>query len=74
MVNAIKKIEINVSEGEVKAVRRFGLIVIGDEILSGRRQDKHMSKLIELLVERGLSLSWARYVELKLNYIQLRVS
>ncbi len=39
-------------------VRRFGLIVIGDEILSGRRQDKHMSKLIELLNERGLSLSW----------------
>jgi molybdopterin-biosynthesis enzyme MoeA-like protein len=44
------------------AVRRFGLIVIGDEILSGRRQDKHLSKLIELLKERGLSLSWARYV------------
>ena len=43
-------------------VRRFGLIVIGDEILSGRRQDKHLSKLIELLNERGLSLSWAKYV------------
>ena len=43
-------------------VRRFGLIVIGDEILSGRRQDKHLSKFIELLTERGLSLSWARYV------------
>ncbi|CAM3689265.1 competence/damage-inducible protein A [Polynucleobacter antarcticus] len=41
---------------------RFGLIVIGDEILSGRRQDKHLSKLIELLNERGLSLSWAKYV------------
>jgi molybdopterin-biosynthesis enzyme MoeA-like protein len=45
-----------------RAQRRFGLIVIGDEILSGRRQDKHMSKLIELLNERGLSLSWAKYV------------
>ena len=43
-------------------VRRFGLIVIGDEILSGRRQDKHLTKLIELLNERGLSLSWAKYV------------
>ncbi|OYZ37868.1 MAG: competence/damage-inducible protein A [Polynucleobacter sp. 17-46-58] len=43
-------------------MRRFGLIVIGDEILSGRRQDKHFSKLIELLNERGLSLSWAKYV------------
>jgi uncharacterized protein (DUF58 family) len=37
--------------------RRFGLIVIGDEILSGRRQDKHLAKMIELLSERGLSLS-----------------
>ncbi|SNX28485.1 Predicted nucleotide-utilizing enzyme [Polynucleobacter meluiroseus] len=42
--------------------RRFGLIVIGDEILSGRRQDKHLSKCIELLKERGLSLAWAKYV------------
>lgn len=46
-------------DAEIK-VRRFGLIVIGDEILSGRRQDKHLSKLIELLNERGLSLSWAK--------------
>jgi len=30
--------------------------------LSGRRQDKHLSTLIELLNERGLSLSWAKYV------------
>lgn len=42
--------------------RRFGLIVIGDEILSGRRQDKHLTKFIELLSERGLTLSWAKYV------------
>jgi molybdopterin-biosynthesis enzyme MoeA-like protein len=48
-------------DAEIK-LRRFGLIVIGDEILSGRRQDKHLSKLIELLNERGLSLSWAKYV------------
>lgn len=40
----------------------FGVIIIGDEILSGRRQDKHLSKAIELLGERGGSLSWARYV------------
>jgi molybdopterin-biosynthesis enzyme MoeA-like protein len=32
----------------------FGLIVIGDEILSGKRADKHMSKVIELLGARGL--------------------
>jgi len=40
----------------------FGLIIIGDEILSGKRADKHLSKVIELLAARGLSLSWARYV------------
>jgi molybdopterin-biosynthesis enzyme MoeA-like protein len=40
----------------------FGLIIVGDEILSGKRQDKHLTKVIELLAARGLSLSWARYV------------
>jgi molybdopterin-biosynthesis enzyme MoeA-like protein len=39
---------------------RFGLVVVGDEILSGRRQDKHFPKVIELLAERGLQLSWVR--------------
>lgn len=40
----------------------FGLIVIGDEILSGRREDKHMRRAIELLAARGLALDWAEYV------------
>jgi molybdopterin-biosynthesis enzyme MoeA-like protein len=40
----------------------FGLIIVGDEILSGKRADKHLPKVIELLEARGLSLSWARYV------------
>ena len=40
----------------------FGLLIIGDEILSGKRQDKHLPKVIELLAARGLALSWARYV------------
>ncbi len=40
----------------------IGLIIVGDEILSGKRADKHMPKLIELLAARGLSLGWARYV------------
>lgn len=40
----------------------FGLIIVGDEILSGKRQDKHLPKVIELLSARGLQLSWARYV------------
>jgi molybdopterin-biosynthesis enzyme MoeA-like protein len=40
----------------------FGLIIVGDEILSGRRADKHMPKVIELLAARGLQLAWAEYV------------
>jgi molybdopterin-biosynthesis enzyme MoeA-like protein len=40
----------------------FGLIILGDEILSGKRQDKHLPKVIELLAARGLSLAWARYI------------
>lgn len=40
----------------------FGLIVIGDEILSGKRTDKHLAKIVEILGERGLALSWAEYV------------
>lgn len=39
----------------------IGVLIIGDEILSGRYQDKHLPKAIELLAERGLQLSWARY-------------
>ncbi|MFT3820974.1 MAG: molybdopterin-binding protein [Rubrivivax sp.] len=40
----------------------FGLVIVGDEILSGKRQDKHLPKVIELLAARGLALAWARYV------------
>jgi molybdopterin-biosynthesis enzyme MoeA-like protein len=40
----------------------FGLIIVGDEILSGKRSDKHLPKLIELLAARGLQLAWAEYV------------
>ena len=40
----------------------IGLVIVGDEILSGKRADKHLPKVIELLAARGLSLHWARYV------------
>ncbi|HEX8784700.1 MAG TPA: molybdopterin-binding protein [Telluria sp.] len=40
----------------------FGLIIIGDEILSGKRSDKHLPKVIELLAERGLQLAWTEIV------------
>ena len=40
----------------------IGLIIVGDEILSGKRKDAHLAKVIELLAARGLALSGARYV------------
>ena len=36
----------------------IGALVIGDEILVGKRQDKHMSFLIGALAQRGLRLSF----------------
>ncbi|OWW21537.1 competence/damage-inducible protein A [Noviherbaspirillum denitrificans] len=39
----------------------IGLIIIGDEILSGKRTDKHFPKVVELLSARGLQLGWAEY-------------
>ena len=40
----------------------FGAYIIGDEILVGKRQDKHLAFLIEALAKRGLRLSWAKYL------------
>jgi molybdopterin-biosynthesis enzyme MoeA-like protein len=49
-------------EQQASPAPAFGLIIIGDEILSGKRADKHLPKVIELLSERGLSLAWARCI------------
>jgi molybdopterin-biosynthesis enzyme MoeA-like protein len=46
----------------VATAPRLRLIIIGDEILSGRRQDKHFSKLVELLSQRGLQLGGAEFI------------
>jgi molybdopterin-biosynthesis enzyme MoeA-like protein len=43
-------------------IPNFGIYIIGDEILSGKRQDGHLCKAIELLAARGLQLSWAQYL------------
>ena len=40
----------------------FGLVIIGDEILSGKRADKHLAKAIEVLGARGLQVAYADYV------------
>ncbi|MGD8710624.1 MAG: molybdopterin-binding protein, partial [Ectothiorhodospiraceae bacterium] len=42
--------------------RRIGLIVIGDELLSGKRRDKHFPRVVEMLDARGLELSWVRFI------------
>ena len=40
---------------------RFGLVIVGDEILSGKREDKHLAHVIGLLRARGLQLQWTHY-------------
>jgi molybdopterin-biosynthesis enzyme MoeA-like protein len=40
----------------------FGAYIIGDEILSGKRQDAHLSRVIQTLAARGLQLGWAEYL------------
>lgn len=43
-------------------INNFGIYIIGDEILSGKREDKHFNQVIAILKARGLSLTWAEYI------------
>lgn len=53
----------NSSEQSIKIqAQKVGLILIGDELLSGVRQDKHMDSVIEMLRKRGMALSWVRII------------
>ena len=40
----------------------IGAIIIGDEIMRGKRQDKHLAQLISILRSRGLTLAWCQYL------------
>ena len=40
----------------------FGAFIIGDELLVGKREDKHLGFLIGALARRGLRLGWAHYL------------
>jgi molybdopterin-biosynthesis enzyme MoeA-like protein len=40
----------------------FGALIIGDELLVGKRADKHLPFLIGALAKRGLRLAWAHYL------------
>ena len=43
-------------------VPTFGAVIIGDEILSGKRTDKHFTWLAGVMADRGLRLSWVEYL------------
>ncbi|KYC29452.1 conserved protein of unknown function [Sterolibacterium denitrificans] len=45
-----------------KPSRSFGALIIGDEIIRGKRQDKHFQRLVDTLAARGLHLTWSLYV------------
>ncbi len=46
----------------MSAVSQFGVVVVGDEILCGKRTDKHLPHVIEVLQERGMQVVWSRLV------------
>lgn len=41
---------------------RVGLLIVGDEILSGKRQDRHLPEIVRRLAARGIDLGWAHVV------------
>ncbi|MDZ4142625.1 MAG: molybdopterin-binding protein [Methylotenera sp.] len=43
-------------------MQNFGIYIIGDEILSGKRQDAHLRFVVQALKSRGLQLAWANYL------------
>ncbi len=40
----------------------FGLIIIGSELLSGKRRDGHFAFAVDTLSQRGLELEWCQYL------------
>ena len=38
----------------------FGIIAIGDEVLSGHRHDRHFAGIGELIRQRGFKVAWLR--------------
>ncbi len=45
-----------------RAPQSLGALIVGDEILSGKRQDKHLPHVIATLAARGLGLDYAHYL------------
>jgi len=46
----------------MSAVRQFGVVIVGDEILCGKRADRHLPHVIEALQARGMQVAWSRVV------------
>jgi molybdopterin-biosynthesis enzyme MoeA-like protein len=42
--------------------RAVGALIIGDEILTGKRSDKHLAHVIATLGARGITLDYAQYL------------
>lgn len=42
--------------------REIGLVIIGNELLTGKRQDKHLSRLTEIVAAKHLEISWVRMI------------
>jgi molybdopterin-biosynthesis enzyme MoeA-like protein len=51
----------------------ISIIVVGDEILSGKRQDKHLAHVIEEVAGRGLRLHSCHYASDDLHELTLRI-
>ena len=47
---------------EKKRLKEAGIVIVGDEILSGRRKDRHLSHVSGFFSSRGLELKWAFYL------------
>ena len=45
-------------DGVAQLPRRFGALIIGDEIMRGKRADKHFPHVVATLAARGLRLAW----------------
>ncbi|MBF0369400.1 MAG: competence/damage-inducible protein A [Magnetococcales bacterium] len=43
-------------------IHQVGLILIGDELLSGRREDRHLSQTLATLEGSGIAIAWVQMV------------
>lgn len=48
--------------GSAGAVEGFGALIIGDEIMRGKRRDVHFEKLREVFANKGLKLDWVQFL------------